>query len=48
MYCPRCDNPYTSTKSNDDALEKVKKHVEVQHPDHDANWTDTYPESYGN
>lgn len=41
MYCPRCDRLYEN-------LEKVKKHVAEQHPDHDPEWWETYPEAFGN
>lgn len=47
MYCPRCDRPY-SGKNSDEALETVKKHVAEQHPDHDPDWADTYPEAFAN
>lgn len=42
-WCPRCDREYqedTWTK----AFDKVKEHVKGQHPDHDPQWYDTYPE----
>lgn len=45
QYCPRCDNPYTSNESKAAALEKVKTHVAAQHPDHDPEWYETYPET---
>lgn len=41
VYCPRCDREYTSEVSRADAMEKVKKHVPEQHPDHDPEWWDT-------
>lgn len=47
MWCPRCDRPYDSQKSEKDTLELVKKHVAEQHPDHDPNWHETYPENRG-
>lgn len=47
MYCPRCDRPYEGN-SNDDVLEKVKLHVQGQHPDHDPEWFETYPTYYDN
>lgn len=40
VYCPRCDRPYESAKSREAALEKAKKHVAEQHPDHDPAWAD--------
>lgn len=39
MYCPRCDRSYTEDTYNE-TLEKVKKHVELQHPNHDPDWTE--------
>jgi len=41
MYCPVCDRKYDSEKSKKDTLDKVKKHVELQHPDYDPEWWDT-------
>lgn len=48
MYCPRCDRPYVGEGTPDTrALEKVKKHVSLKHPDHDPEWYETYPEGKG-
>lgn len=44
LYCPRCDRAYTTKKETRiDTIERLKKHVALQHPDHDPNWFDTYP-----
>lgn len=44
LYCPRCDRKYPNDGSKyKDRLEKLKKHVSFQHPDHDPMWYDTYP-----
>lgn len=40
VFCPRCDRSYFSESSEEDALEKAKKHVAEQHPDHDPEWYD--------
>lgn len=37
QFCPRCDRAY-SHKNKDTLLEKIKKHVAEQHPDHDPDW----------
>lgn len=44
LYCPRCDReyPWDGTKYKF-RLEKLIKHVALQHPDHDPEWFDTYP-----
>lgn len=45
LYCPRCDRAYTTPKGAKriDTIERLKKHVALQHPDHDPEWFDTYP-----
>lgn len=48
MYCPRCDHKYDSLKNREATLEIVKDHVAKQHPDHDPEWWDTYPENFAN
>lgn len=47
LYCPRCDRAYTTPKGEKriDTIERLKKHVALQHPDHDPEWFDTYPHS---
>lgn len=48
MYCPRCDRPYVGEGTQEtSALTKVKKHVSLQHTDHDPLWFETYPEGKG-
>lgn len=48
MYCPRCDRQYIGEGTKEtNALAKVKKHVREQHPDHDPDWDQTYPEEKG-
>lgn len=48
MFCPRCDRPYVGEGTKEtSALEKVKRHVAGQHPDHDPQWFETYPEEKG-
>ena len=48
MYCPRCDKKFDSLVSDNATLELVKKHVAGQHPDHDPEWFETYPETFAN
>lgn len=45
LYCPRCDRKYTSKKdeSYKKLMDRLIKHVALQHPDHDPQWYDTYP-----
>lgn len=44
IYCPRCDRAYPDNGSKFKLrMEKLKKHVREQHPDHDPEWYDTYP-----
>lgn len=46
LFCPRCDRTYTA-KPGDSYwrfLERLKTHVREQHPDHDPEWFDTFPE----
>lgn len=40
MYCPRCDRGYTG-KDEEKVLATVRRHVELQHPDHDPDWWKT-------
>lgn len=40
-YCPRCDRPFESVKSEEEALAAVKDHVAKTHPDYDVEWDDT-------
>lgn len=46
VYCPRCQRPYTqkSSETHEDLMDRVIKHVSGQHPDHDPQWWDTYPD----
>lgn len=46
IYCPRCQRGYNRKKgeSYTDILNRVKDHVSLQHPDHDPEWADTYPD----
>lgn len=41
LTCPRCDRTYDSGTSAADTLAMVKKHVALQHPDHDPDWAET-------
>ena len=44
LYCPRCDRVFiTQSEKRTDTIERLKKHVALQHPDHDPNWYDTHP-----
>lgn len=43
VCCPRCDRKYGG-KDKNEVWNRVKKHVAEQHPDHDPEWFDTYPE----
>lgn len=44
LYCPRCDRVFiTQNEKRIDTIERLKKHVALQHPDHDPEWFDTYP-----
>lgn len=44
LYCPRCDRVFiTQNEKRIDTIERLKKHVRFQHPDHDPEWFDTYP-----
>lgn len=44
FFCPRCDRKFISVKNGSmvELLERVKKHVAGQHPDHDPEWYDTH------
>ena len=46
VYCPRCDKAFDRKTgwTYTELLNKVKSHVEHQHPDHDPEWFDTYPD----
>lgn len=44
IFCPRCDRAYrTVNEKRIDTIERLKRHVSFQHPDHDPMWYDTYP-----
>lgn len=45
IYCPRCDKGYTGP-NEETLLERVKKHVSEQHPDHDPMWWDTHAKDH--
>lgn len=46
IYCPRCDRKYpTSEGSIKVRVAALKRHVRLNHPDHDPEWYDTYPYS---
>lgn len=46
IYCPRCDRIFSTIKEKRvDTINRVKKHVAEQHPDHDSLWYETYPNS---
>lgn len=46
IYCPRCDRPYlrNAGETHTELMNRVKDHVSQQHPDHDPEWFDTYPD----
>lgn len=46
IFCPRCDRPYKGAigESYRKLLDRVIKHVAEQHPDHDPEWYDTFPD----
>lgn len=44
FFCPRCDRKYTSETSAQEVEDQVKTHVAGQHPNHDPNWFETYPD----
>lgn len=46
VYCPRCQRGYNrkSGETYTDILNRVKDHVSLQHPDHDPDWADTFPD----
>lgn len=46
IFCPRCDRAYPkSMGALRDRIQTLKRHVRLQHPDHDPQWYDTYPHS---
>lgn len=44
FYCPRCDRAYERKdgETYNAFVERVKRHVSQQHPDHDPEWWDTF------